>query len=56
MKSKTGISLEITLNIFECFIVSLVNVSDQRVTNNNVIQSIAMPIATIRYLQIRHIE
>ena len=56
MKSKTGFSLEITLNVFKCFIVSLVNVSDQRVTNNNVIQSMAMSIAIIRFLQIRHIE
>ena len=33
-----------------------VTVADQRVTNNNVIQRIASPIAVIKYLQIKNIE
>ena len=39
--------------IFSNSSVACVTVADQRVTNNNVIQWIAMPIALIKYLQIK---
>ena len=39
--------------IFSNSSVASVTVADQRVTNNNVIQWIAMPIALIKYLQIK---
>ena len=39
--------------IFSNSSVECVTVADQRVTNNNVIQWIAMPIALIKYLQIK---